>query len=424
MTEMSRFCSPILAGAHRCAGGRAGVGLPSLRPRLAALTALALLAGCTNSGAQEKGGATAKAGGPPAVGFIVVAPKPVEQLAELPGRTTSFQASEVRPQVSGIIRRRAFTEGGYVRAGQTLYEIDPSLFRAAADVARANLANAEAGATAAQVRAERLRPLADAQAVSAQDYTDALAQSRQALAAVAQQRALLASAQITLRLTRVPAPISGRIGRSRVTQGALVTANQAEALAVIQRLDPIYVDIQQSSAAVLALRRALAEGGAVPARATVRLALEDGADYGLTGTVEFAEVVVDETTGTVTLRAQFPNPQGLLLPGMFVRARFAQAIATNAFLVPQQAVTRDPRGNARVMVIGAGNVPADRLITTVRTQGPDWVVTDGLKPGERVIVEGLTKVKPGKPVKPVPFGSPQRIAAPPEKGAVALPQGR
>lgn len=381
------------------------------------LSALVMLAACNGPGAQDKRLPGAGAGGPPEVGFVVVAPQAVAQLADLPGRTAAFQTSQVRPQVSGIIRRRVFTEGGYVRAGQTLYEIDPSLFRAAGDVARANLASAQASAEAARVRAERLRPLAEAQAVSAQEYTDALAQSRQAQASVAQQRALLATAQITLRLTRVPAPISGRIGRSLVTQGALVTANQADPLAVIQRLDPINVDIQQSSAAVLALRRALAQGGAVPARAPARLLLEDGSDYGLTGMVEFAEVTVDETTGTVTLRAQFPNPQGLLLPGMVVRARFAQASATGAFLVPQQAVTRDAKGNAHVMLVGPGDVPVDRAITTARTEGAAWVVTGGLRAGDRVIVEGLAKVKPGKPVKPVPFGTPQRITAPPDAGA-------
>lgn len=392
------------------------------------IAGLVVLTACNPSGPRQTGGRTPGAGGPPEVAFVVMTPQAVAQFADLPGRTAAFQTSEVRPQVSGIIRRRAFTEGGYVRAGQTLYEIDPSLFRAAGDVARANLASAQASAEAARIRAERLRPLAEAQAVSAQDYTDALAQSRQAQAAVAQQRALLATAQITLRLTRVPAPISGRIGRSLVTQGALVTANQADPLAVIQRLDPINVDIQQSSAAVLALRRALAQGGAVPVKARARLMLEDGTDYGLTGTVEFSEVTVDAATGTVTLRAQFPNPQGLLLPGMVVRARFAQATATGAFLVPQQAVTRDQKGNAHLMLVGAGDMPVDRVITTTRTDGANWVVTDGLKPGDRVIVEGLAKVKPGKTVRPVPFGAPQRIAAPPDKdgnrGAGAGQRGR
>ncbi len=224
-----------------------------------------------------------------------------------------------------MIRQRLFVEGSTVRAGQTLYQIDPSLYRAAASEAQANLESAQANAEAARTRAERYRPLADMEAVSRQDYTDAVAQARQATASVAQNRAQLDTARINLRYTDVPAPISGRIGRSFATPGALVTANQADPLTVIQRLDPIYVDIQQSSADMLKLRRALATNGVVPTRAAVRLKLEDGSDYGQTGIVEFADTTVDESTGTVTLRARFANPHNLLLPGMFVRTEFAQA---------------------------------------------------------------------------------------------------
>ncbi|OYY89775.1 MAG: efflux transporter periplasmic adaptor subunit [Sphingomonas sp. 28-66-16] len=372
------------------------------------MTAAAALSGCGDGAKTKKPG-----GGVPEVGYVVVHPGTVPVIAELSGRTTAYQTSQVRPQVSGIIRRRLFTEGSYVKAGQTLYEIDPSLYRAAGDQARANLASAEASAEAARIKAERYKPLADMQAVSAQDYTDALAQERQARASVAQQRAALATAQINLRFTRVPAPISGRIGRSFFTQGALVTSNQADPLAVIQKLDPIYVDIKQPSTDLLALRRSLAaKGGAMPTTASVRLKLEDGSDYGQTGTVEFTEVTVDEATGTVTLRARFPNPQGLLLPGMFVRAVFAQSIANDVFLVPQQGVARDPRGNATVMLVGPGNKAVTRAVTTSETIGANWVVTAGLKPGDKVITEGIVSAKPGKPVKPVPAGTPQPIKAP------------
>lgn len=383
----------------------------------AAIMSLALLVGCSGGTAASKGGKGGDdKGGPPEVGFVVVKPGAVPVIAELPGRTTAYQTSEVRPQVSGIIRRRLFTEGSYVRAGQTLYQIDPSLYRAAGDQARANLMSAEASAEAARAKADRYKPLADIQAVSAQDYADALAEARQAAASVAQSRAQLATARINLRFTQVPAPISGRIGRSLFTEGALVTGNQADPLAVIQRLDPIYVDIRQSSAELLALRRALAQNGAMPTRSAVRLKLEDGSDYGLAGTVEFSEVTVDEATGTVTLRARFPNPDNILLPGMFVRASLAQTMSTDVYLVPQQGVARGPKGDAMVLLIGPGNKVIEQPVTADRTMGAYWVISAGLKPGDRVITEGTVRAKPGKPVKPVPAGSPQRIAAPDRAG--------
>jgi membrane fusion protein (multidrug efflux system) len=254
------------------------------------------------------------------------------------------------------------------------------------------------------------------QAVSQQEYTDVRAQAAQSEAAVSQNRAALESANINLRYTRVPAPISGRIGRSTFTTGALVTANQTEALATIQRLDPMFVDIQQSSADLLALRRSLAAGGAVPSRAQVRLVLEDGSDYGQTGTLEFAEAMVDPATGSVTLRATFPNPQGLLLPGMYVRAQLVQETIQNAFLVPQQGVSRDPQGNATVLLVGPGNKAIPRKVTAARTLGDKWVVTAGLQAGDKVIVEGLVRVKPGQPIKPVPAGSPPTRQGPPGSG--------
>ncbi|GAA0313119.1 efflux RND transporter periplasmic adaptor subunit [Sphingomonas oligophenolica] len=372
---------------------------------IALLAVLALLAGC---GTQKNGGKRG-ASGPPQVGYVIVQPTSVPITTELAGRTTAFQSSEVRPQVSGIIRHRFFTEGSLVRKGQPLYQIDPSLYRAATNQAEANLASAAANAEATRIKAERYKPLADIQAVAKQDYTDAAAQARQAAAAVAQNRAALETAKINLRYTTVPAPITGRIGRSLFTEGALVTASQTDPLTTIQRLDPIYVDVQQSSADLLKLRRALASGGTAPATAAVSLKLEDGSDYGYTGTVEFAEVVVDQSTGTVTLRARFPNPQGLLMPGMFVRATFAQSIDNSAFLVPQSAVSRDPQGNATVLLVGPGDKAVQREITATRTLGANWVVTAGLHPGDKVITQGTGKAKPNQAIKPVPASAPQDI---------------
>ena len=342
---------------------------------------------------------------PPEAGFVVMTPQPVALEIQLPGRTAAYQVSEVRPQVSGIIEARQFTEGAIVREGQTLYRIDASLYRAAAAEAQAGLANAEANHVAAVARADRYRPLAKIEAVSKQDYTDAEATAKQAAAAVAQSRAQLDTARINLRFTRVPAPITGRIGRSLVTTGAPVTAGQATPLTTIQRLDPIFVDIQQSSAELLALRRSLATNGVVPSATTVRLQLEDGSEYGRSGRLQFTEPVVDQNTGTVTLRATFANPDGLLLPGMFVRAHLSQMTVQNAMLVPQRGVSRDPRGNATVMLIGPDNKVVPRDITAQRTVGDKWLVTQGLKPGDRVIVEGLGKVRANQPVYPVPAGS-------------------
>lgn len=366
-----------------------------------------LLSGC--SGEAEQG---SRPKGPPEVGYVVVKRADVPVAVELAGRIAAFEMSEVRPQVTGLIRRRFFTEGAVVRAGQTLYEIDTRLYRAAINEARANLGSAIANAEATRIRAERLKPLAEAQAVAMQDYTDADAAARAAAAAVRQARAQLQTADVNLQFTRVPAPISGRIGRSLFTVGALVTGNQAEPLAVIQGVDPVFVDIQQSSAELLALRRALAQGGAVPGSTSVDLVLEDGSEYPQAGQVQFSEVMVDAATGTVTLRARFPNPQGLLLPGMFVRARFEQAVDTSAILVPQPALTRNARGEASVFVVDAGNKATERKVSAARAVGTDWVVTAGLKPGDKVIVQGLAKLKPGAPIKPVPASKPQVIAVP------------
>lgn len=342
---------------------------------------------------------------PPEAGFVVLKAEAVPLVVELAGRTSPFEVSEVRPQVSGLIRERLFTEGALVREGQPLYRIDPRLYRAAAGEAEAALASARATREAARVRAERLRPLAEIEAVSRQDATDAAATAAEATAAVARAEATLETARINLRFTTVTAPITGRIGRSLATTGALVTASQTAPLATIQRLDPIFVDIQQSSTDLLALRRSLASGNTTPSSAEVRLALEDGSVYPLAGTLQFAEAEVDAATGSVTLRARFPNPSGLLLPGMYVRARMSQATVPAGILVPQQGVARDPRGQATVMLVGDDGTAVQRSVLTDRTIGDRWLVTEGVRAGDRVIVEGLNRIRPGAPVRAVPAGS-------------------
>lgn len=377
-------------------------------PILATALALVLsvsLAACS-SGDDKKGGR----GGTPTVGYVVVQPTSVAETAELAGRVVAYQQSEVRPQVSGIIRRQLFTEGSYVRAGQALYQIDPSLYQAAANEARADLNSSFAIAQAARAKANRYRPLAEMEAVSQQEYADALAQARQADAAIAQSRARLSTAQINLRFATVSAPISGVIGRSTVTKGALVSASQADPLATIQTTDPVYVDVQQSGADLIALRRALSVGGAEPASAEVRLILEDGSEFPTTGRIQFTEQQVNPATGTVTLRAVFANTGGTLLPGMFVRARFATLIDTTAYLVPQAAVAREANGKSSVWVVGANNIAEQRDITVTRTDGANWVVTAGLKPGDKVITQGTANLKPKGKIKPVPESTKQRIA--------------
>ncbi|WP_432653872.1 efflux RND transporter periplasmic adaptor subunit [Sphingobium nicotianae] len=381
-----------------------------LRHRWTATVATSLLALALVNCSGSKPAGNGRDQGPRNVGFVVVQPQDVPLVTELPGRTSAYRSSDVRPQISGVIRRRLFTEGALVKAGQPLYEIDPSPYRAAAAEAEANLASAQASAVAARATAQRYEPLVKIEAVSRQDYDNAVAAARAAEAAVAQRRALRESARIDLGRTSVPAPISGRIGRSLVTQGALVTAGQATALAQINQLDPIYVDIQQSAADLLGLRKLLAQGGASPSSADVRLVLEDGSDYDVVGHVQFAEAIVDESTGTVTLRAEFANPQGWLLPGMFVRARFSQAIDKGAFLVPQAAITRDSKGEAQLFVVGRDNKAKLRTVVAPRTQGVYWVVTKGINAGDRIIIQGTADLKAEQAIKPVPADSPQKVA--------------
>ena len=386
-----------------------------MRQLLTLLATGIALSACSGgeSKTQGKGGAGQPGQGTPAVGYVVVQPTSAAVVTELAGRTTAFESSDVRPQVTGIIRRRLFTEGSLVRKGQPLYQIDPRLYRAALDQAKANLASGEANLTAQRVLVARYKPLAAMQAISQQDYTNAVATEKQAEATVQQDAAAVQTARVNLQFTTLPAPISGRIGRSLYTVGALVSSTQTDPIAQIQRLDPMYVDIQQSAGDLLALRRSLATGGAAPNTAEVRLKLPDGSDYGQIGTIEFSEALVDQTTGTVTLRARFPNPQNLLFPGMFVTATFAQSIDRNAFLVPQQAVSRDAKGTASVTLVGAGNKAVSKDITTMRAQGQYWVVTGGLNAGDKVITQGLSKLKPGQAIKPVPADSPQKVQVPP-----------
>jgi membrane fusion protein (multidrug efflux system) len=394
---------------HTLSIQRGRVSTAMLRPVLNHAITIAgalLLAACGKADSQES-----KGQGPPTVGYVVIQPATVRIEQDLPGRVAAYQISEVRPQVSGVVLRRLFTQGTMVRQGQPLYEIDPRIYQTAVAQAEANLRSARASAAAAVAREERYRPLAKSQFVSKQDYDDVLAQSRSTRAAVSQNEAAVQEARINLRFTRVPAPISGRVGVSNVTEGALVTANQTDALTTITRLDPVYVDIQQSAPELLSLRRDLAQGGAVATAAAVRLTLPDGSDYGYTGTVQFTDVVVNPDTGSVTLRAAFPNSQAILLPGMFVRARFAQAISRTAFLVPQQAVARDARGNATLWVVGPGNTAVARTVVADRTEGTNWVVTEGLSAGEKVITQGVAKLKDGAKIKPVPDSTPQRAQA-------------
>jgi len=368
----------------------------------------AALAACMSSACETQEKAT-KPKAPPQVGYVIVQSTSVSLTTELAGRVAAMQSSEVRPQVSGVIRHRFFKEGSFVQSGQTLYEIDTRLYRAAFDEARANLRSAQASARAAQMLVERYRPLAEAEAVAQQDYTNAIAQAEQAQALVGQTRARLETTRVNLQFTRVPAPITGRIGRSLFTEGALASANQTQPLAVIQRLDPVFIDVQRSSAELLALRRSLADNGMAAGSAAVRLTLEDGTAYDQLGTIEFSEVMVNQATGTVTLRAQFPNPEGVLLPGMFVRAVLTKAVSTRAFLVPQQAVRRDAKGEASVFIVGEGNKAVQRAIVTTQTQGDAWVVTTGLNPGDKVITQGLDNTRPGVAIKPVAASTPQLV---------------
>lgn len=358
------------------------------------LAALAL-AGCGDGAANAQQNM-----GPASVGVVVARAEPVTLTTELQGRTSAVLVSEVRPQVGGIIKSRHFVEGGIVRAGQLLYQIDPATYQAAYDSARAGLAQAEAARDSARLKAERYGALAATGAVSKQDNDDAQSAYKQAQANVAFQKAAVDTARINLNFTRVTAPISGRIGKSSVTPGALVTASQAAPLATVQKLDAVYVDLTQSSTELLKLRASFANGQLDQAgTAGVRLILEDGSEYPLEGRLAFSDVTVDPGTGSIGLRAVFPNPQGTLLPGMYVRARLTTGVAAQAILAPQIAVTRDAKGVASVLVVGPDGKAQTRAVTADQTKGNKWVIIAGLKPGDKIIVEGLQSVRPGAPVK-------------------------
>jgi membrane fusion protein (multidrug efflux system) len=349
----------------------------------------------------------------PEVQVYKVTPAPLTMTTELPGRTNAFLVADVRPQVSGVIQKRLFTEGADVKQGTPLYQIDPATYQATVNSAKAALTRAEATLLSTGPAAKRNKELLAIEGVSRADYENAVAADAQAKADVETAKATLQTAQINLQYTHVYAPISGRIGRSTVTPGALVTAAQTTALTTVQQLDPIYVDVTQSSDQLLSLKRAIDSGSLKSAgkEAKVSLVLSDGTKYGESGKLQFADVSVDQSTGNVTLRALFPNPKHDLLPGMFVRAVVESGVKDNAITVPQQGITRNPKGEATALVLGADGKVVQRVLTTGGTYGNTWLVTSGLSAGDQVIVEGLQKVKPGAPAK-VAAAQPTAPAAP------------
>ncbi|GKS76052.1 efflux RND transporter periplasmic adaptor subunit [Acidovorax sp. SUPP950] len=385
---------------------------PVHRPLLtlsAAAAMACLLAAC----GKPPGGPPAPQG-TPIVGVMTVQPQPVALSTELPGRTVPYQVADVRPQVGGIVKARKFREGSDVKAGEALYQIDPATYQATYDSNVAALSKAQASLKTTRLKADRYKELVAIQAVSQQDYDDAAASLGQGEADVASARANVETSRINLAYARVDAPISGRIGKSSVTPGALVTASQATALATIQQLDPIYVDVTQPSAALLRLKQALARGDLQKAGANaakVRLMLEDGSAYPLEGKLEFSDVTVDQSTGAITLRAVFPNPRADLLPGMYVRAVLQEGVKEQGLLVPQQAVTRDSTGKPMAYVVGADSKLQRRALETERTVGDQWLVRTGLQAGDRLVVDGQQRAAPGALVKAMPW-TPKAAAAP------------
>jgi membrane fusion protein, multidrug efflux system len=367
------------------------------RPVLLAVSVLVAACG-------GKGGAP-PASGPVEVGVVTITPRPVTLTRELPGRTSAYWLAGVRARVNGIVLRRLFVEGSDVKEGQRLFLIDSAPYEAALDGARAALARAEANQANARLQGQRYADLVEDKAVSRQEYDTAMAAQKSAEADVSAARAAEQTARINLGYTAVTAPVSGRIGRAAVTEGAYVQAAQATLLATVQQLDPVYVDVTQSTDEVLKLRRDVESGkiqGAGKGQAWVRLITDDGREYAQAGTLQFADVTVDPGTGSIALRALFPNPKGELLPGMFVRARLEEGVNQQALLVPQVGVTRDQKGVPVVLVVNAEKKVERRQLVTDRTVGDAWLVTDGIKAGEQVIVEGLQKVRPGALVNPVP----------------------
>jgi len=363
------------------------------------------------AGCGQKPNAQGMGSMPPGeVSIVTIAPERITISNELPGRIEALRIAEVRARVAGIILKRHFREGSEVKAGEVLYTIDPAQFKASFDSAKAALEKSQATLVQATLKAQRYKPLVEVNAISKQDYDDAYAAQKQAEADVAANKAAVQTAALNLGYATVTSPISGRIGRALVTEGALVGQGETTQLATVQQLDPIYVNLTQSSTDLLNLQQAMASGqlktiGQGKNKARVTLVTDDGRTYPLPGKLLFSDVTVDSTTGSVTIRAEFPNPDRTLLPGMYVRAKLEQAVNESAILVPQQAVIRDLNGST-VLVVGEDNKVAVRPVKTGAAQGDSWVVTDGLKPGDRVIVEGLQKVKPGAPVKPVQWKGP------------------
>ncbi|WP_421532327.1 efflux RND transporter periplasmic adaptor subunit [Lelliottia amnigena] len=353
-----------------------------------------LLTGCDGSDNPKQ---SAQA---PQVTVYVVKSAPLAVTTELPGRTDAFRVAEVRPQVSGIVLRRNFTEGSDISAGDSLYQIDPATYKAAYDSAKGEMAKAEAAANIAHLTVKRYEPLVGTQYISRQEYDQAVANARQADASVIAAQASVETARINLAYTKVSSPINGRIGKSSVTEGALVTNGQASALATVQQLDPIYVDVTQSSNDFMHLKQSNLQKN--NATSSVQLLMENGQPYPLKGTLQFSDVTVDESTGSITLRAVFPNPQHRLLPGMFVRARIDEGIQPDAILVPQQGVTRTPRGDATVLVVNDKDQVELRNVIAPQAIGERWLITEGLKDGDRVVVSGLQKIHPGATVVAVP----------------------
>ncbi len=367
---------------------------------LVILTALGGLSGCQKAGGKQAGSERSA----PEVGTVTIFPREVELISELPGRISAYRMAEIRPQVNGIILQQQFTEGTHVNAGQLLYRIDPAPFQAAYDSARASLEMAKANLPSIRSRAERYRELLADKAVSQQDYDDAAAALNQVLAEIEYGRAAVEKARIDLDYTRVAAPISGRIGKSSVTEGALVTAYQPLALATVQQLDPAYVDVTQSADELLRLKRHLAAGRlSADQKDTkkVQILLENGDRYPLKGMLQFRDVTVEPSTGSYTLRIVVPNPDHLLLPGMFVRAVITEGVVGDAMLAPQQAVSRTPKGEPEVLVVDPSGTVRQKILQVERAIGNQWLVSKGLSPGDRVIIEGRQNVRPGVRVSAV-----------------------
>lgn len=385
---------------------------------VAVLATLPLLSACdeTPAAAHAQGAAAPR---PADVTVVTLHRQAAPVSTVLPGRTSAFRVAEVRPQVGGVLRERLFTEGQEVAAGEPLFRIDPAPYQAALETAEAALARAKATADQAETTVNRYRPLVRARAVSQQDFDAAEAALRQAQADVASAQAAVDTARINLGYTVVNSPIAGRTGRASVTVGALVTANQANALVTVTQLNPIYVDLTQPSAALLRQRRDVAEGVLKRDsndRASASLILEDGTEYAHPGEIQFSEVIVDQGTGSVTLRAVFPNPDGLLMPGMFVRARVEEGVIDRALLVPQQAVLRTPRGEPMAYVVNAEGVIEQRILRTSRAIGTDWLVSAGLSPGDRVVTEGVLRIRPGARVNATEAEPRTAAAAPARTG--------